>query len=311
MAKDRGCAPEGWPVTLNSMTGYGGADGVLADEVGEGVRPFRWELKAVNGKTLDMRLRLPTEAETLEPAVRAALKAAIGRGNLQVSLHLDRAGGLDLPDVSDATLDRLSPLLSRIMNVTGATPPSAAEVLSLVGSMAAGRREAGLSAPDREALLAGLGRAISMLTQSRAEEGAQLRTVMAGQIETLTALAAQARTEAEAALPAHFEALKSRLTALAAETALGAERLSEEAAHLAMKADVTEELDRLDAHLETASSWLNLKAPVGRRFDFLTQELAREANTLTTKGVSLPLKQIGLDLKVVIDRLREQVQNVE
>lgn len=300
---------------LHSMTGFAARQG------DDGESRWSWEIRGVNARGLDLRLRLPEGMEALEQSLRAAIQGVCARGAITVSLRLSRraAGGAAVldPVQLERTLAALRTAEARAEELgLSLREASAAEILALRGVMEAGP----LAASDDGALIARLGGDIAPLVAafaaSRAEEGARLAEVLEGQLSAMEALAARAAPLAEARRGRAAETLRenvaSLLTALPAREGLPDEgRLAQELAHLAVRADITEEIDRLHAHLAAARELLAAGGAVGRRLDFLTQELNREANTLCAKSADPALTEIGLDLKVLIDRMREQVQNVE
>ncbi|KAB2885182.1 MAG: YicC family protein [Albidovulum sp.] len=277
---------------------------------------WTWEIRSVNGKGLDVRLRLPDWIDGLEPAVRAAVAKVAERGNITLGLRLARGAGGEVLKVNAGGLDAaLSALAVVRARAEAAGLPlaetSAAAILSLRGVTEAGG-EAEDTAPLLAALLADLDPLLADFAAMRRAEGSALAGVIARQTDRIAALAAEAATAAEARRP---EMARSLSEALARVMASAAEadpaRVAQELALLAVKADVTEELDRLEAHVGAARKLLAAGGAVGRKFDFLMQEFMREANTLCSKSGNAGLTRIGLDLKHVIDQMREQVQNVE
>lgn len=295
----------------NSMTGFA----VRAGE-GEG-HAWIWEGRSVNGKGLDLRLKLPEGIEGLEAAVRAEASRRFARGNLSVALRLDRAAGAQGAGIDPAGLARALAGLALVeAEAARAGLPlrqsSAADILALRGVMEAAAAPAADAATLRAALQADLAAMLDALAAMRAAEGGVLAEVLAGQVARIESLAEAAAAEAEARAPAQAEALRAALRRVM-EAADGADeaRVAQELALLAVRADVTEEIDRLRAHVGAARALLAEDEPIGRRFDFLAQEFNREANTLASKSNHAPLTRIALDLKAVIDQLREQIQNVE
>jgi len=293
-------------LTLSSMTGFGRGEGAAA-----GVR-WRWEAKSVNGRGLDVKLRLPPGWDDQESAIRQAVQCRFRRGSLQIALQAER----DEPAATEIRIDEA--LLERLLRAGAAhvaagraAPPRWDGLLALRGVLTSGE-----GAPDdaaqaslRAAMLETLPQALDALAQARAREGEAMQAILAGLVAHLQNAVTEARREAADA-PAQQQAkLTERLAALGAE--LDPARLAQEVALLAAKGDVTEELERLDAHLTEAASLLRSAEPVGRRLEFLVQELAREANTLCAKSQSLPLTRLGLDMKTMIDQFREQAANVE
>lgn len=295
---------------VNSMTGYASLGGQ-----GAGYR-WTWDMRGVNAKGQDLRMRVPDWISGLEPAVRAALGKAVGRGNVSLTLRVTRE-----TDCDDARLDpeALNTALSAIEQIESAAsargvtlaPVRASDILMLRGVQdSTGGAED--TAPLLAALLADLPTLIASFNAMRASEGAALAGVLAGQLQQIETHAAQAGAEAEARKDRWAEALRDNL-ARVLDNADGADpdRVAQELALITVKADVTEELDRLGAHIAAASDLLAQDGPIGRKLDFLMQEFNREANTLCSKAQSTGLTRIGLDLKAIIDQMREQVQNVE
>ena len=307
-------APDSKPDgALRSMTGFATLRGGA-----EGLPSWLWEMRSVNGKGLDLRLRLPEGIEGLEPALRARLGARIARGSVSVSLRLSRGAGGEALRVNAAGLAAAVAALAQADaaahgNGLQTTPVSPAEILALRGVLEQG---AEAEAPDSAALLAALLADIEPLIDAfdamRAAEGAALASLIGGQLDRVATLAAEARSAAEARRDQAANNLRAALArVMTAEICADPARVAQELALLAVKSDVTEELDRLDAHVLAARALLAAPGPVGRKFDFLIQEFMREANTLCAKAGNPALTGIGLDLKHVIDQIREQVQNVE
>jgi uncharacterized protein (TIGR00255 family) len=293
------------------MTGF-------ADLAGDaGGLAWVWEARSVNGRGLDLRLRLPEGFDSLDAPLRAAAAKALARGSVTVTLRIARGAVNGLPRLNPAALDAavaaaLAASEAAARGGLDLAPMTAADLLSVRGvveSDAAGPAEApevvAALAADAEALLA-------RLAEARRAEGAALATLVAGRIDRVEALTAAARDTAEARAGGAGTLLRTRVEAvLAATAAVDEARLAQELALAAVRADVTEELDRLLAHVAAARGLLAGDGPAGRRLDFLMQEFNREANTLCSKSGSAELTAIGLELKVVIDQMREQVQNVE
>ena len=290
---------------LQSMTGFAAVDG------SRGEASWTWSLKSVNGKSLDVRWRMPGRMDSLEASLKKTLQAQVSRGSVSASLQLDLPGRRPEVTIDEAALDRLAQLVRRR---DGAAPDTAA-LLGLPGVLET--RSATLSDEEQgalnEAVLQSFGEAAAALRTARLGEGAQLHAILTGLVDQIEALVAQAEPETDAVA----QAVAERLTALASDlatkagTTLSEDRLAQEAAVLATKADVREELDRLRAHIESARGLLNAGEPVGRKLDFLAQEFMREANTLCSKAGSMSLTNTGLALKSVVDQFKEQVANVE
>ncbi|PTE23605.1 YicC family protein [Cereibacter changlensis JA139] len=295
---------------ITSMTGFAARKGQGAGY------SWGWEIRSVNGKGLDLRLRLPDWIDGLEPLVRAELARALNRGNVSLTLKVTS-------ELGDTAL-RLNPTVLRSVLVamaevdhaareTGLTlaAPTAADLLTLRGVLDASAA-AEDTAPLRALLLADLAPLLAEFTAMRNAEGAALAAVLGAQLDRVAALTGDAAREAEARRPAMAQTLRDNLARiLGAAEGIDETRLAQELALLAVKSDVTEEIDRLTAHVAAARALLAEPGQVGRKFDFLVQEFMREANTLCSKAQSVALTRIGLDLKAVIDQMREQVQNVE
>ncbi len=274
------------------------------------------DIRAVNGKSLDLRLRLP-EIDGLEAELRKRCKARIGRGNVTVQVRLTRDESLGDLRLNEAGLSNALALLSGIGHAANAAgvvlrDVSAAEIAGMRGVLEAMDASAEDTAALKEPLLESLMAALDAFVADRAREGASLAAVIAEQIdriEALTQAAGEALGDREVAQRANMERALARL--LEAGDMPDETRLAQELALIAVKSDVTEELDRLAAHVVAARKLLEAEGPVGRKLDFLMQEFNREANTLCSKAQSSALTTIGLDLKTVIDQMREQVQNIE
>ena len=287
------------------MTGFAAVDG------SHGEASWTWSLKSVNGKSLDVRWRMPGRMDSLEASLKKLLQAQISRGSVSASLQLDLPGRRPEVTIDEAALDQLAQLVRR----RDGTAPDTAALLGLPGVLET--RSATLSDEEQgalnEAVLQSFGEAAAALRTARLGEGAQLHAILTGLVDQIEALVAQAEPETDAVA----QAVAERLTALASDlaakagTTLPEDRLAQEAAVLATKADVREELDRLRAHIESARGLLNAGEPVGRKLDFLAQEFMREANTLCSKAGSMSLTNTGLALKSVVDQFKEQVANVE
>ncbi len=295
-----------------SMTGFAARKGQGA---GHG---WTWDIRSVNGKGLDLRLKVPDWIDGLEVALRVELGRALHRGNVSLSLKVNRDGaeGAEALRVNTGGLHAVLAALSVVEDAAMArgvtlAQATAADVLAMRGVIDQGSSDIDTAAL-RAALLADLPALLADFRQMRAAEGAALNRVIAGQLDMIAALTSDASREAEARRDSAATVLRQALArVLANAEGVDATRLAQELAMLAVKTDVTEELDRLSAHVAAAQTLLAEAGQVGRKFDFLMQEFMREANTLCSKAQSLTLTRIGLDLKTVIDQLREQVQNVE
>ncbi len=293
------------------MTGFASLRGAAHNH------EWMWEVRAVNGKGMDLRLRLPDGIGGLEPMVRAAVGQVVARGNVTVNLKLTHNEGADLPRVSPNGLTAALIAVAHIQYEAGErgltlAPTRASDIMALRGVTEQHSPDLPDTTALRTVLLADLTRVLTDFNSTRATEGAALGAVIAAQVDRIEALTAAALAAANARRPEVAAALKAALQrVIDSAPAADPNRVAQELALLAIKADVTEEIDRLTAHIAAARALLADPAPVGRKFEFLSQEFTREANTLCSKSGSTILTAIGLDLKHTIDQMREQIQNVE
>lgn len=308
MSETRAVTPR--TTRLHSMTGFSRAEGA------RGAWRWTWEVKSVNGRGLDVKLRLPQGYDGLEQHARDAIAARFKRGSIQLGLSLRK----DASSTGAARLDH-----AFLASVIEAGEPYVLKglvqqarwdgLLALRGAFLAEDDAAQTDDAEAAALQADIAESLAValdgLSTARAREGAALQALLTDQIETIAHLASAARAQAATAPEALAEKLRTRIAALTAEAGVDPQRLAQEIALLAAKADVREELDRLDAHISDARALLASSDAIGRRFDFLTQEFNREANTLCSKSSDTALTRIGLDMKAAIDQLREQAANVE
>jgi uncharacterized protein (TIGR00255 family) len=295
-------------MALRSMTGFARADGSAA-----GAR-WTWELRSVNGKGLDIRLRLPPGLERLELPVRERAAKKLTRGSCTFALALHRDGAEGGIRINQAALDAVIAAFDDIAARVHAAPPTLDGILAIRGVLetADGEEDEDTRAKLDAALLADLDKAVDALVAARASEGEAIGRVLDGHLTRIETLA----KAAEASPARTVEAIRDRLARqvqdlLDAVPQLDPQRLHQEAVLIATRADIREELDRLFAHVEQARALMAEGGPVGRRLDFLSQEFNRESNTLCSKANDRELTMIGLDLKTVVDQLREQVQNIE
>ncbi len=290
------------------MTGFARHEG------GDDVMTWVWEVKSVNGRNLDLRLRLPQGFEALEAEVRKLVPEHLARGNVQIALVFDRSRLPLRYRVNRELLQQLVGLTQELGDDLPAAPPRLDGLLAIKGVLEPeeNAEEDAVAEARNAAMLSDLTAALGKLARARAEEGTRLEAVIADHLEAFDEVVEAAGKSAEL----QPEALRARLARQVAELleaspGLPEERLAQEAALLATKADIREELDRLRSHLESARDLMKAGGAVGRRFDFLCQELNREANTLCSKSVDMDLTRQGLTMKTLVDKLREQVQNIE
>lgn len=298
-------------MTIHSMTGFAAAQGTT------GAHSWSCELRSVNAKGLDLRLRIPEWLEGFEPFVRGELGKALARGNVSMTLRINRNedAGADLT-INEAMLATVLSSMAKIeaaAKVAGVdlAPSTSAEILSQRGVLEQGNT-ADDPAPIVAALKGAFAAILSDFVNMRASEGAALKAVLLDQLDEIDTLQSRAADLAEARKPQMAETLRTNLArVLDNADKVDEARVAQELALLAVKADVTEEIDRLKAHVSAARDLLAKGGAVGRKLDFLMQEFNREANTLCSKAQNSDLTAIGLDLKSVIDQMREQVQNIE
>ena len=272
-------------MALSSMTGFARGHGVA------GTYAWAWELKSVNSKGLDLKLRLPPGWEAIEPAVRARATDALSRGSVFAMLTVSREGAAPVARINEPALDAVLAALKGLTGKVAGAPPSLDGILALKGVMEVSEAEE--SETERSAaeaaVVAGFGEALKGLTEMRRTEGQALGKILTARLSEIGSLAARAE----------------------ASQRFDADRLHQEAILLATKIDIREELDRLAAHVAQANKLIAGGGPIGRKLDFLSQELNRESNTLCSKANDLELTNIGLELKAVVEQFREQVQNLE
>ncbi len=291
------------------MTGFSRAQG----DVG-GVA-WVWELRSVNGRGLEVKLRVPSGMDSLEPGLRDAAGKVLKRGNVSGTLAVKREAGAGVA-VDFAALERMKEVAIALADeIPGALPPRAELLLGLPGVMravaAVEESEESFSAL-RQAVVAGFSEALVGLCAARAAEGARLAVVVGRLLDEILVLHEAAAVEAAGQPGLHRARLMSQLAEiLESSRVVPEERIAQEIALLTTKSDVREELDRLGAHIGAARALVVEAVGVGRKLDFLMQEFNREVNTLCSKSASLGLTGIGLNMKAVVEQLREQVQNIE
>ncbi|MCJ8053512.1 YicC family protein [Shinella curvata] len=295
-------------MTLQSMTGFSRVEGT------SGRTRWAWELRSVNGKGLDLRLRLPPGLEALEADVRRLAGEAFSRGNLQIGLATSVSEAQVEAVVNQAALAAVLALRDQLAGTIDPAPLKLDTLLSVRGIV--DFREAEESETDRSTrdadIRTGLAEAIRCLADMRRKEGAALAEVLLGQVARIEALTATVEADPSRSVSAIAERLSAQVAVLMqGATALDRDRLHQEAALIATKADLREEIDRLKAHVRAARELIAEGGPIGRKLDFLAQEFNRESNTICSKSNAAQVTAAGIELKVVIDQFREQVQNLE
>jgi uncharacterized protein (TIGR00255 family) len=295
-------------MALASMTGFARDDGA------SGTYRFSWELRSVNAKGLDVRFRVPSGWDGVEIAARAELAGMVTRGNITANLSVDRQSIAPKVTINQAVLDAVLVVLRDLEGRVAAQPPRLDGILGIRGIVDVVEASEDKAEHDiaEAAAVASFGRTVKKLVEMRQREGSALERALSTRLDAISALVARAEA-APGRQPAAIRRKLADQVALLLTTSerFDADRLHQEAILLATKADIREELDRLGAHVEQSRHLLQEGGAVGRRLDFLSQELNRETNTLCAKSSDAELTTIGLELKAVIEQFREQVQNLE
>ncbi|WP_299302419.1 YicC/YloC family endoribonuclease [uncultured Litoreibacter sp.] len=291
------------------MTGFASESGAA------GGVSWTLEMRGVNAKGLDIRVRAPERMVGFDQKLKAQFQKNLSRGNINVTLRYEVDGAAGSLQINEAVLDSYLSAAKTVEDRAKAAgvkmdSPNAADILALRGVLATGDETEALP-PEADALKTA-DKALKAFLAMRAAEGAALKSVLETSLDDVSRLVTDAAALAEARKDQVADALRTNLTrVLANSDGADADRVAQELAMLAVKADVTEEIDRLKAHVDAARDLLATKGAIGRKLDFLMQEFNREANTLCSKSGSTDLTRVGLDLKALIDQMREQVQNVE
>ena len=293
--------------SLASMTGYARATGTAPGAA------FTCEVKSVNGRGLDIRMRLAPGFDALEGDIRQLIGKTLSRGSITFTLNVERDGaGGDLL-VNQQALATVLAALADLSGRVDADRPRLDGILGLKGVLE--QRDSPMGPAAEEALAAAIlgsvAQALADLVLARRQEGTHIASVLLERLDEIEALVTRAEAHPARSREAILIRLRQQLADLTADIAIPDDRLAQEALLLATKADIREELDRLTAHVASARQLIAAGGPAGRRLDFLAQEFNREANTLCAKANAVELTAIGLDLKAAIDQLREQVQNIE
>lgn len=295
-------------MALKSMTGFARSDGSMAQV------SWHWELRSVNGRGLDIRLRLPGGYEGLEQRARDACKGHLARGNCTVNLSVTHESGQTRVALNEEVFRQVIEAARRATAMIDAAPPSLDSLLAIRGVMEIAEDEPDKAEFERrlDAMLVSLEAGLIDLASARSAEGGRLADVIAGQLDEIERLTARIEAAPARAPEAIAERLKEQIARLMADASrFDEQRLHQEAVLIAARADVQEEIERLKVHIAAARELLAGSEPAGRRFEFLAQEFNREANTICSKSNDTEISQAGLGLKAVIDQLREQVQNIE
>lgn len=295
-------------MTLQSMTGFAHMEGT------EGSLQWTWELRSVNGRGLDIRIRIPAGFERIEPDVRKVFSDRFTRGNIQATLTIARDDKTIAASVNQDVLDAVIKAAGHLRKQTDAEPPRIDGLLNIRGVLEFNdpKPDEKTLKQEQSAILDGLGKTVEALADMRTAEGKKIGEFVGAQIDGIESLA----RKADADPSTEPENIAARLATqvkmlLDSGVELDEDRLHVEAAILASKADIREEIDRLLVHVEACRTLLADGGAVGRRLDFLAQEFNRESNTICSKSNAASITAVGLDLKVLIDQFREQIQNLE
>jgi len=295
-------------MTLNSMTGFSrGGGGAVGHS-------WNWEIKSVNNKGLDIRTKFPSFLDGFDLAIKKAVSTRLTRGSVFVSLSVEADADDSQFIVHEERLKSLLLVAAKYSDAPGIAAASLDGLLAIKGvvDVAAAEMSDGDRSQLEKSLLSDLKSVLKALKVARADEGARMAEVLGTQLADIERLVVAARDISGDRLEAMHERFRQQLQKLEQVTKpVSEDKLAQEIAVLAVKADIQEEMDRLDSHILEAKKLLNDKVPVGRRLDFLCQEFNREANTLCSKSGDSALTKIGLELKAVIDQFREQIQNIE
>ena len=293
---------------LNSMTGFGRSDGR------HGQHSWAWEIRTVNGRGLEIRLRLPSGYDPLEQRVRELCKSHLTRGNCTIALSTQRDTSEVAARLNEGMFRQVAKAAEMAQEIANVAPPTLDGLLSLRGviEMVEEEESEAETKARLDAVLASFETTVEAVQRARGEEGGHLAEVIAALLSEIETLVEQIERAPARTPEAISNRLREQIAKLLEEaSSLDEQRLHQEAVLLAAKADVEEEIARLKAHIAAARDLLDAADPVGRRFEFLAQEFNREANTICSKSNDTEITQAGLALKAAIDRLREQVQNIE
>ena len=293
---------------IQSMTGFARSETSAANA------KWVWELRSVNGKALDVRFRLPSGMDQLEQGFREVAARHLQRGNIQASLQIEQLEGDAVPTLNDAAFDAALTIARRAAQIADLPMPAIDSILNFKGVVeyaVPSLDEAAATALNTE-LLASFENAIELLAAARAAEGTAIARVVSDQIERIESITGTVKGDPSRSADAIRERLAGNVARLMESSApLDDQRLYQEAAILATKADLQEEIDRLEAHIAAARALLASDGAIGRKLDFLAQEFNRECNTICSKSNASTVTAAGLEMKVVIDQFREQIQNLQ
>ncbi|HRK24803.1 MAG TPA: YicC family protein [Beijerinckiaceae bacterium] len=294
-------------MALASMTGFARASGVA------GAYALAFEMRSVNGRGLDMRFRLPAPFDGLEQDLRTRAQKRLARGTVQIGLTIRRESPAGTVRINEQTFLDVAAQAEKLAWMANLAAATVGDLLRVPGILESGPVEPeALDEAARAATFACFDAALEGLIAARHSEGAALKDVVLQQIDAMQRGIAAAEA-ADAARPAAIKArLRTQIAALMdSADGLDPQRLHQEAALIAARVDIREEIDRFRAHVDAARALVNAAEPVGRKLDFLTQEFVREANTLCSKANDIALTRVGLDLKALVEQFREQIQNIE
>lgn len=295
-------------MALSSMTGFARSHGAC------GTYAWSWEIKSVNAKGLDLRFRLPPGFDAVEVAARARAAERLSRGNVYANLTVAREGVVPVVKVNEPVLSALLSAIATLSGRVDAEKPRLDGVLGLKGVIEVIEEEDSedVRTAAEAAITESFTQALAGLADMRRHEGEAIGKLLSARLDEMAALSSRAESVPGRQPEAIRKKLAEQVAALLDQSSrFDADRLHQEAILLATKADIREELDRLEAHIAQARKLLAGGGAIGRKLDFLSQELNRETNTLCAKSNDVELTNIGLELKTVVEQFREQVQNLE
>jgi uncharacterized protein (TIGR00255 family) len=293
-------------MAIESMTGFAREAGTA------GAHAFAWEIRSVNGRGLDIRIRVPPGFDSLSDVARKQLSAGFTRGTLHVGLQVTSEAAPASPRINQEALAAVVGAVRQLSLPPGIAPATLDGLLAIRGVVEIAEQTQDVLGLLEKPALQALERSVAALKQARRAEGRALEAIIAGHLDQIAALTVEAESHPGRGPDAIRARLAAQVSALIdTGAALDPQRLHQEAAILAVRSDIREEIDRLHAHVAAARELLAKGGPIGRKLDFLAQEFGREASTLCAKAGDPILSRIGLDLRTVVDQLREQVQNVE
>lgn len=288
--------------------------GFARKEASDGDTSWVWEMRSVNGKSLDLRFRMPSGLEAIEPQLREIAAKKLKRGNVQITLTMESGGGNVVPVLNQAAFDAATDMARNAAKRADLPMPGLEVILGIKGvvELAEPAEDEAVRAARNLRIIESFEETVASLASARQAEGASMGSVLAGQIDRIEQLKDEIKAAPSRSTEAIREKLGEQLSRLLEQSdGIDPQRLHQEAAILATKSDLQEEIDRLESHIGSARSLIASDEAIGRKLDFLAQEFNRECNTICSKSNASSVTTAGLEMKVVIDQFREQVQNIQ